>query len=77
MMTRTPPHKWTFPARFRRGAFGWKSALPIQRLKEAVAEIRAVSVTARPGESQPIQQAGRPNGVEDLILKQPLASWPE
>jgi len=43
MMTRTPPHKWTFPARFRRGAFGWKSALPIQRLKEAVAEIRQVA----------------------------------
>ena len=43
MMTRTPPHKWTFPARFRRGAFGWKSALPIQRLKEAVTEIRQIA----------------------------------
>src|ERR1700733_8315745 len=43
MVTRTPPHKWTFPARFRRGAFGWKSALPIQRLKEAVTEIRQVA----------------------------------
>ncbi|MGF6604700.1 hypothetical protein P3T23_009456 [Paraburkholderia sp. GAS448] len=42
-MTRTTPHKWTFPARFRRGAFGWKSALPIQRLKEAVTEIRQVA----------------------------------
>ena len=43
MLTRTTSHKWTFPARFRRGAFGWKSALPIQRLKEAVAEIRQVA----------------------------------
>ncbi len=34
------PHRWTFATRFRRNAFGWKSALPIQRLKEAVAEVR-------------------------------------
>ncbi|WP_269503942.1 hypothetical protein [Burkholderia sp. IMCC1007] len=39
-MSHKNPHRWTFPARFRRNAFGWKSALPIQRLKEAVAEIR-------------------------------------
>jgi hypothetical protein len=43
MMTRTTSHKWTFPTRFRRGAFGWKSALPIQRIKEAVTEIRQVA----------------------------------
>jgi len=43
MMTRTHSHKWTFPAQFRRGAFGWKFALPIQRLKEAVTEIRQVA----------------------------------
>jgi hypothetical protein len=43
MMTRTTSHKWAFAARFRRGAFGWKSALPIQRLKEAVTEIRQVA----------------------------------
>ena len=30
---------WTFAARFRRGAFGWKSVLAIQRL--AAAWIRA------------------------------------
>src|ERR1700738_1867924 len=39
-MTRTASHKWAFATRFRRGAFGWKSALPIQRLKEALIEIR-------------------------------------
>ena len=33
---------WTFVARFRRGAFGWKSNLAIQRLDEAAAEIRAI-----------------------------------
>lgn len=33
---------WTFAARFRRGAFGWKSDLPMQRLDEAATEIRAM-----------------------------------
>lgn len=42
-MSHTSSHRWTFAARFRRQAFGWKSALPIQRLKEAVAEIRLVA----------------------------------
>ncbi len=42
-MTRTASHKWVFVARFRRGAFGWKSALPIQRLKEALTEIRQIA----------------------------------
>ena len=32
---------WTFAARFRRGAFGWKSDRAIERLDEAGAEIRA------------------------------------
>jgi hypothetical protein len=43
MKTRTTSHKWAFAARFRRGVYGWKSALPIQRLKEAVTEIRQVA----------------------------------
>lgn len=35
---------WAFRARFRRGAFGWKSTqLAIGRLNEALAEIRAVA----------------------------------
>jgi len=34
------PHKWAFTSHFRRQAFGWRSALPIQRLKEAVTEIK-------------------------------------
>jgi hypothetical protein len=38
-----PAHKWTFAPRFRRSAFGWKSALPIQRIKEAISEIRSVA----------------------------------
>lgn len=42
-MSHTSSHRWTFVARFRRNAFGWKSALPIQRLKEAVVEIRQVA----------------------------------
>jgi hypothetical protein len=37
-------HKWEFAARFRRNAFGWKSDVPIKRIKEAVSEIK---LTAR------------------------------
>lgn len=34
---------WQFAARFRKGAFGWRSDLPIQRIKEAVKEIKAAA----------------------------------
>ncbi len=49
-----PKHQWTFRARFRARAFGWKaSRLACQRLKEAVTEIKRVSkaepVTAADG----------------------------
>lgn len=33
-------HSWTFRSRFRPSAFGWRSDLPIKRIKEAVAEIK-------------------------------------
>lgn len=36
-------HKWEFKARFRRHAFGWKSQPAIQRIKQAVSEIRKVA----------------------------------
>jgi len=32
-------YKWTFKARFRRHAFGWRSKPAIQRVKQAVSEI--------------------------------------
>jgi hypothetical protein len=35
--------KWAFKGRFRRNAFGWKSQPAIQRVKEAVAEIKKVA----------------------------------
>jgi hypothetical protein len=38
-------HKWAFASHFRRQAFGWRSALPIQRLKEAVTEIKRAART--------------------------------
>lgn len=38
-------HTWQFASRFRRNAFGWRSDLPIKRIKEAVAEIRKVART--------------------------------
>lgn len=43
-MTKPKAHKWTFTARFRTNAFGWKgSRLACQRIKEAVSEIRKVA----------------------------------
>lgn len=38
-----PAYKWLFAPRFRRNAFGWKSDAPIQRIKEALSEIRQVA----------------------------------
>ena len=42
-MPKTPAHKWTFRARFRRHAFGWRSQPAIARIKEAVSEIKSVA----------------------------------
>lgn len=43
-MNKSTKHKWIFPARFRAGAYGWKSSkLACQRLREAVSEIKKVS----------------------------------
>lgn len=39
-VTTSTPHKWQFAPRFKRNAFGWKSDAPIQRIKEALAEIK-------------------------------------
>jgi len=36
-------YKWEFAPRFRRNAFGWKSQPPIQRIKEALSEIKQVA----------------------------------
>ncbi|GGE65521.1 hypothetical protein [Massilia psychrophila] len=36
-------YKFQFAPRFRRRAFGWKSDTPIQRIKEALSEIKAVA----------------------------------
>ena len=40
MVTKTAGDAWQFKARFRRHAFGWKSAPAIQRVRQAVDEIR-------------------------------------
>jgi hypothetical protein len=42
---RSIAHTWGFKARFRRHAFGWKSQPAIQRVKQAVVEIRKVART--------------------------------
>ena len=36
-------HKWQFSSHFRRHAFGWRSDTPIQRIKEALSEIKQVA----------------------------------
>jgi hypothetical protein len=36
-------HRWQFAARFRRNAFGWRSQPAIQRVREAVSEIKRVA----------------------------------
>lgn len=36
-------HKWQFSPRFRRGAFGWKSQPAIDRIKQALSEIKQVT----------------------------------
>jgi hypothetical protein len=36
-------HHWEFTRRFRRGAFGWKSQPAIQRVRQAVSEIKKVA----------------------------------
>ena len=42
----TPGHTWQFKSRFRRHAFGWRGSRPaIERIEEAVAEIKAVART--------------------------------
>jgi hypothetical protein len=40
---RGSPRRWAFKARFRRHAFGWKSQPAVQRVNEAVAEIKSVA----------------------------------
>jgi hypothetical protein len=39
-MSSDTKHTWTFRARFRRHAFGWRSQPAIKRIKEAVSEIK-------------------------------------
>lgn len=39
----TTTHKFQFAPRFRRNAFGWKSDTPIQRIKEALTEIKSIA----------------------------------
>jgi hypothetical protein len=45
MGTRSTAHKWQFKARFRRHAFGWRSQPAVQRVKEAVSEIKKAART--------------------------------
>ena len=44
-MGTTGPHTWVFKTRFRRHAFGWRSQPAIQRVTQAVTEIKKVART--------------------------------
>ena len=41
--TSLPSYRWEFKARFRRHAFGWRSQPAVQRVKEAVSEVKQVA----------------------------------
>lgn len=41
--TGVPGYKWEFKARFRRHAFGWRSQPAVERVKEAVSEVKQVA----------------------------------
>lgn len=56
----TTAHKWQFASRFRRDAFGWRSDLPIKRIKEALSEINKVA------RADPVLAA---NGAVGLLQK--------
>lgn len=43
MTSPRPKPTWTFTARFRRGAFGWRDEPALTRIKEAVSEIKAAA----------------------------------
>ncbi len=51
-MRRVERQTWRFKARFRRHAFRWRSQPAIQRVKEAVAEIKSVSRTDAVGAAE-------------------------
>jgi len=42
-VSKSEQHRWQFAGRFRRNAFGWRSQPAIQRVREAVAEIKRVA----------------------------------
>jgi hypothetical protein len=46
-VARAPAHPWQFKARFRRHAFRWKSQPAVQRVREAVSEIKRLTRTDR------------------------------
>lgn len=46
-VTRTQAHSWQFKTRFRRWAFGWRSQPAVQRVREAVSEIKQMTRTDR------------------------------
>jgi len=42
-VTAETPYRWEFKARFRRHAFGWRSRPAVERVKQAVAEVKTVA----------------------------------
>lgn len=68
-------HPWALRNRFRRAAFGWKgSKLAIERMHEALVEIRAVA-RQEPCCSA-LFKAGRHNELQELLSMDPRPIWP-
>jgi hypothetical protein len=42
LVNKSERHRWQFAARFRRNAFGWRSQPAIQKVREAMSEIKKV-----------------------------------
>jgi hypothetical protein len=58
---RAEAHRWEFASRFRRGTFGWKSQPAIQRVRQAVSEIKgAIRLANRtPSDPRTLTRAAR------------------
>jgi len=76
-----PKHKWAFRSRFRANAFGWRSDLPIKRIREALSEIRKVRPALYPqiAPQNPCTRVSPRRGAQIMVI--PLASaatqvWP-
>ena len=63
-------HRWDFKARFRRHAFGWRSQPAIERVKQAVSEIKRVArrEPVLAASARGLQGVTTPNDDHEILL---------